>query len=106
MVDQGAFAQLTCVVSHGDEPIAISWSLKGDVISSGPSLSTTKIGSRTSILIISSVSYRHSGDYTCQARNAAGADHRSTRLTVNGGARGRSQGEKALEYFLADFWSF
>lgn len=42
------------------------------------------IGSRTSILIISSVGYRHSGEFTCNARNAAGIDAASTALKVNG----------------------
>ena len=84
MVDSGAFAQLTCVVSHGDLPITISWSLKGDVISSGPSLSTTMIGTRTSILILTSVDYIHSGEYTCRATNTAGSVTYSTDLAVNG----------------------
>ena len=84
VVDSGAFAQLTCVVSHGDLPVAISWSLKGDVISSGPSLSTTMVGTRTSILILASVDYIHSGEYTCRATNTAGSVTYSANLTVNG----------------------
>ena len=86
VVDEGAFAQLTCVVSHGDEPISITWSLKGDVISSEPTISTTMVGTRTSFLIIQNVGYRHSGDYTCTARNRAGVTSHSTTLRVNGSA--------------------
>ena len=73
-----------CVVSHGDEPITISWSLKGDIVSSSPSLSTTMLGSRTSVLMLSSVDYIHSGEYTCRASNRAGSVTYSTELTVNG----------------------
>lgn len=64
--------------------MTITWSLKGDSISSEPTITTTMIGTRTSILIISSVGYRHSGLYTCNARNAAGAVSYSTALKVNG----------------------
>lgn len=84
VVDEGAYAQLTCSVSHGDEPISITWSLKGDVVSSEPTISTSMFGTRTSILLISSVGYRHSGDYTCTARNQAGVVSYSTTLKVNG----------------------
>ncbi len=84
VVDEGAFAQLTCAVSHGDEPLSITWSLKGDVISSEPSISTTMVGSRTSFLIISQVGYRHSGLYTCRATNPAGSDTYAAELKING----------------------
>ncbi len=83
-VNEGHFAQLVCVVSTGDEPIQITWSLKGDVVSSDPDLSTTMLGRRTSMLTISSVSYRHIGDYTCRAENPAGITMYSTSLKVNG----------------------
>lgn len=83
-VDEGGYAQLTCVVSHGDEPIMITWSLKGDAIHDEPSISTTMIGTRASILVISSVGYRHSGQYICNAKNSAGLVTYSTDLKVNG----------------------
>ncbi len=83
-MNEGEYAQVTCSISKGDEPLKISWSLKGDVISSEPSLTTTMIGTRTSILIISSVGYRHSGHYTCHASNKAGSAKYTTELLVNG----------------------
>ena len=84
MVNQGEFAQLICVVSRGDMPLSITWSLKGDTVSSDPVLSTTMIGQQTSLLIISSVDYLHSGTYTCRAENAAGISTYSAELRVNG----------------------
>ena len=84
VVDEGSFAQVTCSVTKGDEPLTITWSLQGAVISSEPSLTTTMIGTRTSILIISSVGYRHSGIYTCRAMNPAGSVTHSAELKVNG----------------------
>ncbi len=83
-MDEGSFAQVTCSVTKGDEPLTITWSLHGDVISSEPSLTTTMIGTRTSILIIGSVGYRHSGIYTCRAINPAGSVTHSAELKVNG----------------------
>jgi hypothetical protein len=84
VVDEGSFAQVTCSVTKGDEPLTITWSLHGAVISSEPSLTTTMIGTRTSILIIGSVGYRHSGIYTCRAMNPAGSVTHSAELKVNG----------------------
>ena len=84
VVNQGEFAQLLCVVSRGDQPLSLTWSLKGDIISSGPALTTTMIGQQTSLLIISSVDYHHSGTYTCRAENGAGVRSHSAELLVNG----------------------
>ena len=84
VVDSGAFAQLTCAVSHGDMPITITWSLKGQELNSGPSITTTMLGQRASILIISSVDYSHVGEYTCRATNMAGSVTYAAKLNVNG----------------------
>jgi len=89
--NEGDFVQVTCNVKRGDEPLTVSWSLKGDVISSEPSITTSMIGTRTSILMITSVGYRHSGQYTCTAKNAAGIDHFTTELKVNGKQRCHSK---------------
>lgn len=83
-VNEGDVAQLTCLVRRGDKPLRVTWSLKGDTISSEPSMTTTMFGPRTSILMISSVGYRHSGTYTCTAANQAGTQSYSAELLVNG----------------------
>ena len=83
-VNQGDFVQLTCVVTRGDKPLSITWSLKGELVSSGPTLTTTMLGTQASMLVISSVDYQHSGVYTCRAENTAGISTHSAELRVNG----------------------
>ena len=84
VVNTGVYAQLTCVVSQGDMPITITWSLKGTELNSGPSITTTMLGRRASMLVISSVDYTHIGEYTCRASNTAGSVTHSAKLNVNG----------------------
>ena len=84
ILNQGDFAQITCVVTRGDRPLSITWSLKGDKINSDPTLSTTMLGTQASMLVISSVDYHHSGVYTCRAENIAGISTYSAELNVNG----------------------
>jgi hypothetical protein len=84
IVDEGSFVQVTCSVVKGDEPLKITWHLQGAVVSSEPSLSTTMIGTRTSILIISQVGYRHAGLYACRAENPSGVSTYTAELRVNG----------------------
>ena len=83
ILNEGQFASVVCIVAQGDEPLAITWSLQGEVVSSEPGLSTT-LGGRTSMLTIQSVGYRHSGKYTCTASNSAGSKSESVELKVNG----------------------
>ena len=84
VVNEGEFGQLVCTVVSGDEPFKISWSLHGDIVSSEPGLTTSQIGTRTSMLMINSIGHRHSGLYTCIASNKAGSVSSSTELKVNG----------------------
>ena len=83
-MDQGDFAQLSCVVTKGDRPLTITWSLKGDIVSSDDTMTTTMLGTQASMLVIQSVDYQHSGVYTCRAENPAGITTYSAELKVNG----------------------
>ena len=83
-LDEGDFAQVICIISKGDEPLTISWSLQGAVVSAEAGISTSQLGPRTSMLTIQSVGYRHNGFYTCTAKNRAGTSSVVTELKVNG----------------------
>ena len=75
---------IMCNIKKGDKPVSITWSLKGDVVSSDPALTTTMLGTQASILTITHVGYMHSGTYTCRAANRAGTQTHSAELLVNG----------------------
>ena len=84
VMNEGAFAQLSCVVTEGDEPLTISWSFHGHNLTSDLGIMTTNMGSRASILMIQSVGHRHMGSYTCNAANVAGKASYTADLKVNG----------------------
>ena len=83
VVDQGDFAQLSCIAMKGDEPLSISWTFHGQS-GADPGILTSPIGTRGSMLVISSVGRDHNGNYTCNAKNEAGAASQTAVLRVNG----------------------
>ena len=83
-MNEGRFAQLSCIATSGDEPLYLSWTFHGSKISSDLGIMTAPIGSRGTMLVISSVSHKHNGTYTCTAKNHAGVASISTVLKVNG----------------------
>ena len=82
--NEATFAQAACIITDGDEPLTIQWSFHGHNISSDQGITTTNIGTRTSILSIGSVSHSHRGNYTCRASNLAGDRTYTAELKVNG----------------------
>ena len=88
VMDEGDFAQLSCIATSGDEPLSLSWTFHGDspekISGSHNGISTTNLGPRMSILVIQSIGHHHQGKYTCQAKNRAGIQSQSAELKVNG----------------------
>lgn len=82
-LNAGSFATLQCIVSVGDLPLNIEWSYPG---MNEPVVGTTvqQIGDRIKILTIPELSYRHVGNYTCRAKNAAGQAEVTTPLLISG----------------------
>ena len=82
--NEGDFAQVSCIVSEGYEPLVLSWTFHGQDISSDLGITTMSMGTRGSALIIQSVGHRHRGNYSCQAKNSAGTKFKTIELKVNG----------------------
>nr|CAD7199658.1 unnamed protein product [Timema douglasi] len=78
--------QLTCLVTKGDSPLNVSWEFRGPLTDEAipRGVETTKLGDRTSVLMINPVMAEHQGNYTCYVVNSAGTDSHSATLTVNG----------------------
>lgn len=84
VMSEGDFAQVSCIAAKGDQPIAFTWTFHGSNITSDLDIITTPIGTKGSMLIISSVDYKHRGSYTCTAKNSAGSRKQTANLKVNG----------------------
>ena len=106
VVNEGQFGQLVCTVIEGDEPFSFTWSLQGAVVSSEPGLTTSQIGSRTSMLMINSVGHRHRGVYTCNVSNLAGTATVSSELKVNGIHQSYLRLKNEKEYHRKDWLHF
>ena len=83
-MNEGAFAQVSCIVTQGDQPLNIAWSFHGSNITSDLGITITAIGSQGSMLMIPSVAHKHRGNYTCKASNMAGVRTETVELRVNG----------------------
>jgi hypothetical protein len=86
-LNAGETASVQCLVSEGDLPLSITWAFHGRNVSSQMGISTSKFGSRMSVLMIEHIVAGHSGRYTCTARNSAGTSDYSAQLLVNGEKR-------------------
>jgi hypothetical protein len=80
----GELASLQCSVIKGDSPISMHWLFNGTEVESSEDITISKIGRKISSLSIESVHASHVGEYTCVAKNAAGATNFSAFLLVNG----------------------
>lgn len=91
-VNQYDMVSTMCTVNKGDMPIDISWEFSPSLLeprttrklqtSDGVLLSRSS--ARISMLSIDSVRDRHSGNFTCRAKNQAGSVEFTTTLFVNG----------------------
>lgn len=76
---------LQCMITKGDLPLDIKWSLNGQLIVNGENgMSVVRMSPRLSSLSIDSINGKHRGLFKCLASNAAGATAHSTELKVNG----------------------
>jgi len=83
-LNAGELASATCSITKGDSPITIVWYFNETEIESGDEVVVSKIGRKISTLSIESVHASHMGQYSCVAKNAAGATNFTTFLHVKG----------------------
>lgn len=73
-----------CVVTKGDFPMKVSWTLNDKPINDFEGITVMSTNKRASQLTIESVQAHHIGHYNCIAENKAGVANFSTVLNVNG----------------------
>jgi hypothetical protein len=83
-LNAGDMASAMCSITKGDSPITIAWFFNSTEIQSGEEIVVSKINRKISTLSIESVHASHMGEYTCVAKNAAGATNFTTFLHVKG----------------------
>ena len=87
-MNEGDFAQISCIITSGDQPVTLAWSFHGEGNSkrtlSDDGIAITNIGKRMSMLVIDQVRSTHQGSYTCRATNPAGTKFHTALLKVNG----------------------
>lgn len=81
----GDSTALQCMITKGDLPLDIKWSLNGELIVNGENgLTVVRMSPRLSSLSIESINGKHRGIFKCMASNTAGSTEQSTELQVNG----------------------
>lgn len=80
----------TCIITKGDAPMQIWWTLVDDFngeernLTTNDGLMISRMSQKTSIINIDAVKARHRGNYTCYAKNNAGISKHSAFLSVHG----------------------
>ncbi|KAI5642677.1 immunoglobulin i-set domain-containing protein [Phthorimaea operculella] len=72
---------MMCHISKGDTPLEVYWEFNGRPLSQELGMSS-KVGDRSSVLMLPSVTGAHSGNYTCIAKNRAGEASYTTILKI------------------------
>ena len=84
VTNAGEVVSFQCTILKGNSPISIYWLFNASVIESSEEVTISKIGKKISTLSIESARADHVGEYTCVAKNAAGATNFTTQLLING----------------------
>uniref|UniRef100_A0A1A9V522 Ig-like domain-containing protein n=1 Tax=Glossina austeni TaxID=7395 RepID=A0A1A9V522_GLOAU len=83
-LNRGEVASVTCMVTKGDLPIDIYWTLNSALIVNGENgFNIMKMNKRTSSLNMESLEAFHRGNYKCIANNSAGFSEYVAVLEVN-----------------------
>lgn len=85
-VHLGQYITYQCTITEGDLPLNIRWTFNNQPIITADEqdILIAKLGRRSSVLTIESVTDRNAGNYTCLGSNAAGKTSYTTQLKVIG----------------------
>ncbi|XP_068899414.1 cell adhesion molecule Dscam1 isoform X10 [Tenebrio molitor] len=81
--NSGDVATVNCVVTKGDFPMNIRWSVNGQPVEHVDGITVGHLSKKISALSIDSVEAKHAGEYVCTAQNKAGTITHSATLYVN-----------------------
>lgn len=73
-----------CGVSSGDQPLVVSWLKDGQPLTPAMGVNVSALDSYSSLLSISRLDSRHSGEFTCVASNPAAEVRYTAKLQVKG----------------------
>ncbi|XP_052129307.1 cell adhesion molecule DSCAML1-like [Frankliniella occidentalis] len=86
-INEGDTAGLQCMVVKGDQPVALAWFIDGRPYRQEQAergVLVDKRGAKMSYLTIDATRAEHTGEYRCEATNAAGRDSQTAVLNVIG----------------------
>ena len=82
--NSGDIVMATCLITKGDLPVTMRWTLNNKPVNELDGISTTNANKRANQITIESVQDHHRGEYKCLAENKAGVAEFSAILNVNG----------------------
>lgn len=83
-LSEGMRTRTVCGVSSGDQPLVVSWLKDGQPLSPMLGVNVSALDPYSSLLSISSLDSRHTGDFTCVASNPAAEVRYTAKLQVKG----------------------
>ncbi|CAH0547661.1 unnamed protein product [Brassicogethes aeneus] len=83
-LSEGMRTRTVCGVSAGDPPLAVSWLKDGQPLTPALGVNVSALDPYSSLLSISALDSRHSGDFTCVASNPASEVRYTAKLQVKG----------------------
>lgn len=95
-LSEGMRTRTVCGVSKGDPPLIVSWLKDGQPLTPNLGVNVSALDPYSSLLSISSLDSRHSGDFTCVASNPASEVRYTAKLQVKGNHPSLSPFQKPL----------
>ena len=82
-LEAGTDISVSCSANKGTKPIRYTWYYDGNILNPGLGVEIESTRNALNLAIISATS-KHSGNYTCIAKNSYGSDSYSASLNIRG----------------------